>query len=58
MSDTDYGYTTMVMHSIPIGDAQPVKQYHQQVLLQVFKEFKRHVQDLVSQGILEESHSL
>lgn len=44
-SDTDYGYTTTVMHSIPTGDAHPIKQRHRRVPPQVFQEFKRHVQD-------------
>ncbi|RXN16347.1 Transposon Ty3-I Gag-Pol poly [Labeo rohita] len=56
-SDTDFGYTTTVMHSIPTGDAQPIKQRHRRVTPHVFQEFKQHVQDLVSQGILKESRS-
>ncbi len=56
-SVTDYGYTTTVMHSIPTGDVQPIKQRHRRVPPHVFQEFKRHVQDLVSQGILKESRS-
>lgn len=56
-SDTDYGYTTTVTHSIPTGDAQPIKQRHRRVPPHVFQEFKRHVQDLVSQGVLNESRS-
>ncbi|KAG1926094.1 interleukin-1 receptor accessory protein-like 1-A [Pimephales promelas] len=56
-SDTDYGYTTTVTHSIPTGDAQPIKQRHRRVPPHVFQEFKRHVQDLVTQGVLNESRS-
>ncbi len=56
-SDTDFRYTTTVTHSIPTGDAQPIKQRHRRVPPHVFQEFKRHVQDLVSQGILKESRS-
>ncbi len=56
-SDTDFGYTMTVMHSIPTADAQPIKQRHRRVPPHVFQEFKRHVQDLVSQSILKESRS-
>ncbi|KAL6469054.1 hypothetical protein MHYP_G00225780 [Metynnis hypsauchen] len=35
----------------------PIKQRHRRVLPQIFQEFKKHVQDLVSQGILRESCS-
>ncbi len=56
-SDTDFGYTTTVTHSISTGDAQPIKQRHQRVPTHVFQEFKRHVQDLVSQSTLKETRS-
>ncbi len=56
-SDTDFGYTMTVTHSIPTADAQPIKQRHRRVPPHVFQEFKRHVQDLVSQSILKESRS-
>uniref|UniRef100_A0A3B1JKD5 Gypsy retrotransposon integrase-like protein 1 n=1 Tax=Astyanax mexicanus TaxID=7994 RepID=A0A3B1JKD5_ASTMX len=56
-SDSDFGYTTAVTHSIPTGDAPPVKQRHRRVPPQVFQEFKKHVQSLVDRGILEESCS-
>lgn len=56
-SDTEFGYTTTVAHCIPTGDAQPIKQRHRRVPPHVFQEFKRHVQDLVSQGVLKESRS-
>lgn len=38
-----------VMHSIPTGDVQPIKQRHKRVPPQVFQEFKRL--------ILKENHS-
>lgn len=56
-SDSDFGYTTSVNHSIPIGDAPPIKQWHRRVPPQVFQQFKKHIQDLVSQGVLKESCS-
>ncbi|KAL1260059.1 hypothetical protein QQF64_007886 [Cirrhinus molitorella] len=56
-SDTDFGYTTAVTHSVPTGDAPPIKQRHRRIPPQVFQEVKKHVQDLVSQGILRESCS-
>ncbi|XP_076730651.1 retrovirus-related Pol polyprotein from transposon 412 [Maylandia zebra] len=55
-SEVDYGYTTTVTHSIPT-EAPPIKQRHRRVPPHVFQEFKRHVQELVSQGILKESSS-
>ncbi|XP_076843062.1 uncharacterized protein LOC143487779 [Brachyhypopomus gauderio] len=55
--DHDYGYTTAVTHSIPTGDAPPVKQRHRRVPPHVFQEFKKHVQSLVDQGVLRESSS-
>lgn len=56
-NDGDFGYTTTVTHSIPTGDAPPIKQRHRRIPPQVFQEVKRHVRDLVSQGILRESCS-
>lgn len=56
-SDNDFGYTTAVTHSIPTGDAPPVKQRHRRVPPQLFQEFKKHVQSLVDQGVLKESCS-
>ncbi len=56
-SDNDYGYTQAVMHDIPTGDAPPIKQRHRRVPPQVFQEFRKHVQDLVCQGILKKSSS-
>ncbi|MCI4388617.1 hypothetical protein PGIGA_G00087940 [Pangasianodon gigas] len=55
--DQDYGYTTAVVHDIPTGEAPPIKQRHRRVPPQIFQEVKRHVQNLVSQGILKESSS-
>lgn len=54
---TVIGYTQAVTHNIHIGDAPPIKQRHCRVPPQVFQEFQKHVQDLVSQGILKESTS-
>lgn len=56
-NDSDYGYTTTVAHNIQTGDAQPIKQRHRRVPPHVFQEFKRHVKDLVAQGVLKESSS-
>lgn len=56
-NDSDYGYTQSVTHDIHTGAALPVKQRHRRVPPHVFQEFKKHVQDLVSQGILKESAS-
>lgn len=56
-TDSDYGYTQAVTHDIHTGDAPPIKQRHRRVPPHVFQEFKKHVQDLVSQGILRESAS-
>ena len=56
-SDSDFGHTTSVSHSIPTGEAPPIKQRHRRVPPQVFQQFKKHVQDLVSQGVLKESCS-
>ncbi|XP_048085551.1 uncharacterized protein LOC125285245 [Alosa alosa] len=53
----DYGYTTTVKHEVHTGDAHPIKQRHRRIPPHVFQEVKRHVQDLVSQGILRESCS-
>lgn len=55
--DGDYGYTTTVEHRVPTGDAHPIKQRHRRIPPHVFQEVKRHVQDLVAQGILKESCS-
>ncbi|RXN33232.1 Transposon Ty3-I Gag-Pol poly [Labeo rohita] len=55
--DQDYGYTTAVVHDIPTGEAPPIKQRHRRVPPQIFQEVKRHVQNLVSQGVLKESSS-
>ncbi|KAI5609495.1 hypothetical protein C0J50_9467, partial [Silurus asotus] len=55
--DQDYGYTTAVLHNIPTGDAPPVKQRHRRIPPHIFQEVKRHVQNLVLQGILTESSS-
>lgn len=55
--DQDYGYTTAVVHNVPTGEVPPIKQRHRRVPPQIFQEVKRHVQDLVSQGILKESSS-
>lgn len=55
--DKDYGYTTAVVHNIPTSEAPPIKQRHRRIPPQIFQEVKRHVQDLVSQGILKESSS-
>lgn len=46
----DYGYTTTVSHDIPTRDAY---QSNRDII-----KSKRHVQDLVSQGIIKESCSL
>lgn len=56
-SDLDLGYTTSVTHSIPTGDAPPIKQRHRCVPPQIFQQFKKHIQDFVSQGVLRESRS-
>lgn len=53
----DYGYTTTVQHRIPTGGAHPIKQRHRRIPPHIFQEVKRHVQDLVAQGILKESCS-
>lgn len=52
--DTDYGYTTTVKHCIPTNDAHPIKRC---IPPHIFQEVKRHVQDLVAQGVLKESCS-
>jgi len=56
-NECDFGYTTAVTHNIPTGDAPPIKQRHRRIPPQVFQEVKKHVRDLVSQGILRESCS-
>ncbi len=56
-NDSDFGYTTAVTHSVPTGDAPPIKQIHRRIPPQVFQEVQKHVQDLVFQGILRESCS-
>lgn len=50
-SDTDYGYIQAVTHGIRTSDAPPIKQRYRRVPPQLFQEFKKHVQDLVLQGI-------
>ncbi|KAJ8346574.1 hypothetical protein SKAU_G00279750 [Synaphobranchus kaupii] len=55
--ENDFGYTTTVTHSILTGETHPIKQKHRRIPPQVFQEFKRHVQDLVTQGVLKESSS-
>ncbi len=55
--DQDYGYTTAVVHDIPTSKPPPIKQHHRRVPPQIFQEVKRHVQNLVSQGIHKESSS-
>lgn len=55
--DQDYGYTTAVVHDIATGEAPPIKQRHRRIPPQIFQEVKRHVQNLVLQGILKESSS-
>lgn len=56
-NDCDFGYTTALAHSVPTGDAPPIRQRHRRIPPRVFQEVKKHVQDLVSQGILRESCS-
>lgn len=56
-NDSDLGYTTSVTHNIHTGDAPPIKQRHRRVPPQIFQQFKKHIQDLVSQGVLRESRS-
>lgn len=56
-NDSDLGYTTSVTHNIPTGDAPPIKQRHRRVPPQIFQQFKKHIQDLVSQEVLRESRS-
>lgn len=56
-TDSDYGYTTAVTHNIPTREAPPIKQRHRWVPPQVFQQFKKHIQDIASQGILKESCS-
>lgn len=55
--DNDYGYTSTVKHCIPTGNAYPIKQRHRRIPPHVFQEVKRHVHDLVAQGVLKESCS-
>ncbi|XP_041958650.1 uncharacterized protein cuzd1.1 [Alosa sapidissima] len=55
--NSDFGYTTTVTHHIQTGDARPIKQRHRRVPPHIFQEFKKHVQDLVAQGVLKESCS-
>lgn len=55
--DGDYGYTTTVKHRVQTGDAHPIKQRHRRIPPHVFQEVKRHVQELVAQGVLKESCS-
>lgn len=55
--DSDFGYTTTVAHHIQTGDARPIKQRHRRVPPHIFQAFKKHVQDLIAQGVLKESCS-
>lgn len=56
-NDCDFGYTTTVTHTIPTGDSAPIKQRHRRIPPHIFQEVKRHIQDLVAQGVLTESCS-
>lgn len=53
----DFGYTETVTHDIHTGNTHPIKQKHRRVPPHVFQEFKKHVHDLVAQGVLKESSS-
>ncbi|XP_029766793.1 uncharacterized protein LOC113406182 [Terrapene carolina triunguis] len=55
--ERDFGYTTTVTHQIATGDAVPIKQRHRRISPRVFQEVKKHILDLVTQGVLKESHS-
>lgn len=54
---SDFGYTTTVTNRIQTGDARPIKQRRRRIPPHIFQEFKKHVQDLVAQGVLKESCS-
>ncbi len=55
--DCDYGYTTIIKHSIPAGNAHPIRQQHPRIPPHVFQEVKHRVQDLIRQNDLAEGCS-
>lgn len=56
-SDMDLGHATTVQHMIPTGDAPPIRQRHRRIPPHMFQEVKQHLDDLLQQGVIKESHS-
>ncbi len=53
----DTGQTDVVQHHIDTGDALPIKQRPRQVSIHLREEEKKHVTDMLTQGIITESQS-
>ena len=57
MSDTDIGYTSLVKHRIDLTDNTPFKQRHRRIPPSMLDEVRSHLQQLLSAGIIQRSHS-
>lgn len=55
--DDDLGYTDMARHSIRTATDEPVRQQFRRIPPTQYQEVKVHIKDLLSRGIIKESHS-
>lgn len=56
-NDDDLGYTDMARHSIRTVTDEPVRQQFRRIPPTQYQEVKDHIKDLLSRGIITESHS-
>lgn len=54
---SDLGCTDTVTHRIDTGEHPPIKQRHRRVSPHIFNEVKKHISELIDQGVLEKSNS-
>lgn len=55
--DEDYGRTSAVLHTIPTGDAPPVRQRYRPVPPSLYPELRTLLQGMLASGIVTESSS-
>lgn len=55
--EEDYGRTSAVLHSIPTGDAPPVRQRYRPVPPSLYSELRTLLQGMLASGIVTESSS-
>ena len=55
--DFDHGYTEAVQHRIPTSDDVPVAQPYRSIPPNQLQEAKEHINGLLAQGVIVESHS-